>query len=571
MSEMSQPNERNRTGEGSGPVAADLRAVLSSIGETVYTWNIDTDRIDWGGNATVTLKAPGGTAIASGRAFARLVVADSGLSRYDAVMRSSQRDVGHGVPFQTSYAFKAPSGETLWLEDTGRWFGGIDGRPGRVHGVVRIVPQPAAGKGGRSGQCDELTGGLTRQQLSDLLADEIVRCRREHKTLALALIGIDGLGGLNEAYGFDVADEVIAAIAERLRSVMRRGDTLARYSGNKLGVALLGCSEEQLPVAAVRFAEAVKAAPVETTAGSVHANVVIGAVLLPRFGPTAALAMQHAEEALADAKASPARAYVAYAPDRRRDERRQSNRRFTDEIVTALNERRVVLARQPIVASHSREIAFYEALVRVHRADGTLMPASQIVPLIEKLGFVQLLDHRVLELAVAALAEDPALSLSMNVSSATAHHPDWIAALGGHLAAQPGLAQRLIVELTETCAIEDLEATQRSIAATRALGVRVAIDDFGSGHTSFRHLRDLNVDLVKIDGAFVQNLGRSTDDRFFVRTLVDLARHLGVGIVAEWVQDEETARMLEGWGIEYLQGELFGEASTPVPPVSVAV
>jgi EAL domain-containing protein (putative c-di-GMP-specific phosphodiesterase class I) len=234
-------------------------------------------------------------------------------------------------------------------------------------------------------------------------------------------------------------------------------------------------------------------------------------------------------------------------------------------------ERRVVLARQPIVASHSREIAFYEALVRVHRADGTLMPASQIVPLIEKLGFVQLLDHRVLELAVAALAEDPALSLSMNVSSATAHHPDWIAALGGHLAAQPGLAQRLIVELTETCAIEDLEATQRSIAATRALGVRVAIDDFGSGHTSFRHLRDLNVDLVKIDGAFVQNLGRSTDDRFFVRTLVDLARHLGVGIVAEWVQDEETARMLEGWGIEYLQGELFGEASTPVPPVSVAV
>ena len=209
--------------------------------------------------------------------------------------------------------------------------------------------------------------------------------------------------------------------------------------------------------------------------------------------------------------------------------------------------------------------------MRVHRADGTLMPASQIVPLIEKLGFVQLLDHRVLELAVAALVEDPALSLSMNVSSATAHHPDWIGALGGHLAAQPTVARRLIVELTETCAIEDLEATRHSIAATRALGVRVAIDDFGSGHTSFRHLRDLNVDLVKIDGAFVQNLGRSTDDRFFVRTLVDLARHLGVGIVAEWVQDEETARMLEGWGIEYLQGELFGEASTPVPPVAVAV
>jgi EAL domain-containing protein (putative c-di-GMP-specific phosphodiesterase class I) len=169
---------------------------------------------------------------------------------------------------------------------------------------------------------------------------------------------------------------------------------------------------------------------------------------------------------------------------------------------------------------------------------------------------------------MAALAAEPTTSLSMNVSSATLGRPEWSSAIAGHLAASPGVAERLIVELTETCIIEEIAAVRQAITVMRDLGVRVAIDDFGAGHTSFRHLRDLGVDMVKIDGAFIQNLGRSTDDRFFVRTLVDLARHLGMEIVAEWVQDEETARLLENWGVDFLQGELFGQAVI-VPPVPV--
>ena len=98
------------------------------------------------------------------------------------------------------------------------------------------------------------------------------------------------------------------------------------------------------------------------------------------------------------------------------------------------------------------------------------------------------------------------------------------------------------------------------ISACKRLGVRVAMDDFGSGHTSFRNLRNLDVDLVKIDGAFVRNIAASADDRFFVKTLIDLARHLSLEIVAEWVQDAETARILREMGVHYLQGAFFGAA-----------
>ena len=124
----------------------------------------------------------------------------------------------------------------------------------------------------------------------------------------------------------------------------------------------------------------------------------------------------------------------------------------------------------------------------------------------------------------------------------------------------------MIIELTETAAVRDPQTIRARLDAVKAVGVGVAIDDFGAGHTSFKHLRSFPVDLLKIDGAFVQNLSRSTDDRFFVRALIDLAHHLGIATVAEWVEDEETARLLAGWGVDYLQGDHCGRpAMVPEP------
>ena len=177
-----------------------------------------------------------------------------------------------------------------------------------------------------------------------------------------------------------------------------------------------------------------------------------------------------------------------------------------------------------------------------------------------------MIDYRVLELSLAHLRNNPEAHLTFNVSMSTLHDPEWPDRLRSALALAPGAAERLMVEITETAAVENLDMTRAAISAMKRMGVRVAMDDFGAGHTSFRNLRGLGFDVLKIDGAFMQNLARSPDDRLFVRTLIELARHLGIPTVAEWVEDAETASILTGWGVDYLQGHHFGEAKVPPAP-----
>jgi EAL domain-containing protein (putative c-di-GMP-specific phosphodiesterase class I) len=191
--------------------------------------------------------------------------------------------------------------------------------------------------------------------------------------------------------------------------------------------------------------------------------------------------------------------------------------------------------------------------------------APDIVPVAEKLGLIRLVDHRVLELVVAELAASPAIELSLNISPETTMDPDWWTSIESLMAAHPGVGERLIVEITETVAIQDVDDVRGFVTRLKNFGSRIAIDDFGAGYTSFRNLRKLGVDIVKIDGAFVQNIARIPDDRAFVQTLIDLARRLQIKTVAEWVQDEESAMMLRDWGCDYIQGRLIGLATSERP------
>jgi EAL domain-containing protein (putative c-di-GMP-specific phosphodiesterase class I) len=136
------------------------------------------------------------------------------------------------------------------------------------------------------------------------------------------------------------------------------------------------------------------------------------------------------------------------------------------------------------------------------------------------------------------------------------------------LKAHAGVGERLIIEITETAAIRDIDEERGFVARVKDLGCKIAIDDFGAGYTSFRNLRKLGVDIVKIDGAFIHDIARSEDDRAFAHTLIDLAHRLGLKTVAEWVKDEQAAGLLHGWGCDYLQGELVGLASIERPWVA---
>jgi diguanylate cyclase (GGDEF)-like protein len=554
------------------PVAAatlDALNIFNAVGEVPYDWRIDTDRIVWGPNVREVLKIRDLGALASGRAFARLVDSASETTRFDAVLKSTLRDEGAGVPYQVQYCLRpsARGHSKLWVEDTGRWFADADGRPAHAQGVVRMINERYEHEQRLNylSRFDGLTGELNRGHLTEFLGDTLEEAMRFRSSCGFLLVAIDNLARINEAYGYDVADEVLAAAGKRIRAKMRGGDCLGRYSGNKFGIVLKKCTPEEMIVAAERLLTGVRDDVIHTSGGSVAVTITIGGVTAPRHARSTEEILARAQESLDIAKAKRRGSFLAYRPNPEREALRRENVRATDEIITALNERRIFLAYEPVVAAQSRRPAFYECLMRIRRADGQRLLAQAVVPIAERLGLVRLLDHRVMELVVEELVAAPELHASLNVSPASTTDPDWWAGLGALLRAHPTVAGRLTVEITEMAAIQDVDDTRGFVTRVKDLGCRIAIDDFGAGYTSFRNLRKLGVDMVKIDGAFVQNLMQSADDRAFVHTLIDLARRLGLATVAEWVQDEDTAEMLAGWGCDYMQGALAGLASNDRP------
>ncbi len=554
----------------SGPSAQfDAAQILASVGEVAYDWRVDTDMLLWSANAADVLLIADVAAIATGRGYAQILEAENTQARFDAVMQSNKRDDGHGVAYQIQYGIRPdPGSETkLWIEDTGRWFAGPDGKPQRAQGVLRVINERYEQERQLTflARCDGLTGELNRHRLTEVLEDTIDDALRFRSSCGFLLIAIDNLARINESYGFGTADEVIRVVAKRVRSRMRGKDTLGRLAGNKFGLVLRDCTPDDMAIAAERMLAGVRDDMVPTATGPVAVTVTIGGITAPRHARSVTEVLARAQESLDAAKARRRGSFAAYRPNIEREAMRRENVRATDEIVAALNERRIFLAYETVAAAVDRKPAFYECLMRIRRADGSLIAANEIIPVAERLGLVRLLDFRVLELVVDELIGTPDLKASLNVSPASTTDPDWWSGLGSLLRSHSGAAERLTIEITESAAILDIDETRGFVARVKDLGCRIAIDDFGAGYTSFRNLRQLGVDIVKIDGAFVRDILHSEDDRAFVRSLIELAQRLRLKTVAEWVQDEAAASTLQEWGCDYLQGALIGLAATERP------
>jgi diguanylate cyclase (GGDEF)-like protein len=541
--------------------------ILASLGQAAFVWDIASDTITWTEHASVVFSDIPPRLLATGAEFSKLIEPTRSI-RSDALACSSPLHNGEAAPYRIEYGVRtSASAPVLWIEETGCWFAGPDGSPLHAQGIVRVNNERHAREEQllRLSRNDPLTGELNRTHLVASLAEVIEEAVRFRSPCAFMLIGIDHLARINDAFGFDVADAVISEIAKRIRTRLRSGDILGRFSGNKFGLILKNCSVDDMNVAAERFLVCIRDEVVPTNSGPVSVTVSIGAVTVPRHARNADEAINRAQETLDAAKRRRSGSFSVWRPNVEREAQRRVNIRVTDEIVTALNERRIVLAFEPIVEAVSRRPAFYECLIRMEQDDGQVLLAPDIVPVAEKLGLIRMVDHRVLELVVAQLGSSPTVQLSLNISPETTMDPDWWASIELLMRAHPGLSERLIVEITETVAIQDLDDLRGFVTRLKNLGSRIAIDDFGAGYTSFRNLRKLGVDIVKIDGAFVQNIARSADDRAFVHTLIDLARRLQIKTVAEWVQDEHAAIMLRDWGCDYIQGRLIGLASSQRP------
>lgn len=559
-----------RTQPEAGRAAPDARSALTAAGEVAYQWMIGSDALAVDANALAVLGIDAAD-LTSGRSFAALLDPENRLSRHDTILNARGIDDGSGVRYEVQYALlpKGRRGRRLIIEDVGRWFADGNAGAARAIGVMRVINERYEREQRQMflSRYDELTGHLNRLALLGTLGDAIAGAVKADHSIAFMVIAVDNFRAINEAYGLEVADRIFAAVAQRVKATLREGDTIGRFAGNKLGVVLRNCDVDDMPAAAERFEAAVRNGVIVTPAGSVAVTTAIGGVVAPRQARTLAEAVARAQEALHLARLEGHGRFVAYRTSSDRTDRRRANAALSAELVAALAEQRFTLGYQPVVETVSRRLAFSEALLRLQRPGGEVA-AGEFVTLAERVGLIRLVDERALQLVFAALERTPEARLSVNVSGETVGDRSWRERLAGMLATNAALAGRLTIEITETALVQNADEAVRFVAALHDMGCRVAIDDFGAGYSSFRSLRDLKVDLLKIDGAYVEKLAASADDRAFVRALTDLARALGIQTVAEKVQDEAAAALLAGWGVDYLQGNLTGDVLAGDPPSS---
>ena len=244
----------------------------------------------------------------------------------------------------------------------------------------------------------------------------------------------------------------------------------------------------------------------------------------------------------------------------------QQSRTTMATVRRAVSRGDAVLAYQPVVQSDRTETpAFHEGLIRIIDETGRIVPLRDFMPLAETTELGRQIDCLSLSLGLKALAEEPSMRLSINMSARSISYPAWLQTLRAGIAEDERVAERLILEITESSAMGMPELVGRFMQELQAHGVSFALDDFGAGYTSFRYLRDFCFDMIKIDGQFIRDIAQQRDNQVLTRALQAIAHHFDMFTVAESVETAEDAAFLIDMGIDCLQGYYFG-APTIVPP-----
>lgn len=539
-----------------------LRLAARAAGAVLFDWVVPEDAISWEGAIDIFPFHRDPEQLKRASTFINWLNPESRSLLAALIDSRSPRESNFELNLEAGSAFGA-----VWLAFLGTRIPRKDGSTERVTGVVRPITERwrETQRLTYLATRDELTGHLNRSSLLAELSLAIEQAKVKQGSCAFVVASIDRLAMINDGYGFDVGDEVIVAVGERLSRALRGSDIIGRIAGNKFGAVLSNCSEVEIDTVAERIRDAVRTDVIDTRAGQVAATCSVGAVWLPEHASSSQEAMLRAEQALDRGRATGRNGFAVYQKSHHRERARLKLMGTADEVISALKDDRIVLAYQPIVTSGSHETSHYECLVRMIGRDGSVVSAGQFIPAAEQLGLVRLVDRRALELAIGELNAHPGIVLGVNVSGTTAADPAWLTAFIDYVRANESIAGRLIVELTETAALHHFEENARFVSQLRELGSRIAIDDFGAGYTSFRNLQMLHVDMVKIDGTYVDGLSSSPENHVFVRTLVTLAANFNLETVAEWVNCEADAKLLRGFGVDYYQGFYFGEPRLDPP------
>ncbi len=528
---------------------------LFAAGDLVYDWALPSNHLQW-------LKTPrhgdahGLTNHHDGSQFQHLIHPEDLPFRVDCLNRhlSRQRDF-----YSCEYRICLPSGETIWVEDRGCAEFDEYGKPVRLIATLRFITERKEQEERlvKLAHYDELTGLFNSAHIRESLDHALAYSRRYENKGIYLVVGIDNLSLINNALGNNPADAVIVEIGKRLGALLHFTDVMGRVGGDHFGIIVNHLNERNEQEFLQGILESINGSAIDTNEGKVGVTVSIGVARFIDDGISAHDIMARAEVALQAAKRSGRNCIVPYKSNLQPLLANTYNLNISEEIRAALRHGRFCLAFQPIVSANGHDVYFYECLARIRREDGSLLAAGSFIPAAEQMGLMREIDDHIARLAVYELRKDPSLRLAINLSGFNVGEGSWLSQLRKLLTETPAVASRLIVEITETAALSDIREAANFVTELRGMGCVVALDDFGAGYTSYRQLRMLPVNMVKIDGSFANGVSNNVGNQLFVRTLVELAKGFDLDIVAECVETKEDADMLAEFGVTFLQGLYF--------------
>jgi diguanylate cyclase (GGDEF)-like protein/PAS domain S-box-containing protein len=481
-------------------------------------------------------------------------------------------------PFTFEYRLVATGGRIVWIRDSATTVGDGHGTEAFVHGVMLDVTdaREAEAHAAFVSHHDPVTGLPNRSMFEEYLGLAIARARRAADGVAVMLIDVDDFRLVNDSLGHEVGDALISKLAARLREATRDTDLVARQGGDEFLLLLADLERGAAPgipnatdgaamvaeSVATRVQEVLRV-PFEVGGTELYVSASIGIALFPNHAADAAELLRAADTAMYRSKRTGPGGYSVYADG---EQDLLGKLSMSTRLRKAVEQQNWKLHYQPIVDLVEGSMRGVEALIRWNDPNGGLVPPGDFIPLAEEMGLIEAIgDWVVDELArqgAAWRSEGLQLELSFNLSPRQLWRPEVGDRIMERIEAASLDPRRVLIEITETAAMTDPDRTLRILRDLRARGLRVALDDFGTGYSSLSRLRDLPVDVLKVDRSFVRDVSTHPANGSMVQAIVQLAHALGMTPLAEGIETQADWLFLVERGCGLGQGYFFGR---PVP------
>lgn len=456
--------------------------------------------------------------------------------------------------------FLRADGSLMW----GRWSGTAVSRGKHGISVFAIVEDVTqnhvlAREVQHHASHDALTGLVNRREIERLLDEALQQVRLEGGVHALCHLNLDHFKLVNDTVGHAAGDQMLRAFADHLTRAARDGDWVGRLGADEFALFLAGADQDQAQGVLHRLMSTLVQDSIPSGDDALKISCSAGVVEIRAETPDVNWLMGAADSACYAAKQAGRNRVHSFNQDRLDlDERRGEADRLR-RVSRAIADNRMILYAQRIATVDDPDYLHYEVLVRMRDEQGTLHGPGEFIGAVERYGMGMALDRCVLSMLFRHLqvcaAHVARLGLcNVNVSAQSITEPTFLAFVCDLLERNRSLASKLCFEITETAVISNLAQARQFIEAVKARGCRIALDDFGSGSSSFGYLRQLPADLLKIDGTFVRDMEHDPVSRATVRAIAALGRELRLEVVAEWVESEEQAERLIEMGVQGLQG-----------------